>query len=99
CQANHNGARRAPPCVELWGCCRGFAASGQAARSSASQLAEGCEEDGGGGGRRQQWQQVCLPQGRRCLMSGVLDAQVHVGRETTDGELAAPTRAIEALEV
>ena len=31
-------------------------------------------------------------------MSGVLDAQVHIGRETTYGEIAAPTRSIEALE-
>src|SRR5690606_26677355 len=31
-------------------------------------------------------------------MSGVLDAQVHIGRETTYGEIAVPTRSIEALE-
>src|SRR5690606_19592548 len=31
-------------------------------------------------------------------MSGVLDAQVHIGRETNYGEIAVPTRSIEALE-
>jgi len=31
-------------------------------------------------------------------MSGVLDAQVHIGRETTYGKIAVPTRSIEALE-
>src|SRR5690606_41257588 len=31
-------------------------------------------------------------------MSGVLDAQVHIGREEDYGKIAAPTRSIEALE-